>query len=294
MTTSAPSAPGNSPPPTSSAGASPARTSARLAAELASRVRALGSGSSTPESFASYGPSGWSSRTSQLCLLEESTPFSGTWPRAGTMRHGIASQLPPLAPLTAVTGSSWSRGEYPTPSATDYGSSQSEGQVAHKRPTAGTPSLSSWARTWPTPTAKLGDEKRGSPSPETATARLETGRRNLDDTVVAIWATPTAALEKSGPSPPRDRPKGNLVHQAQVERWPTATASDADRSGHRGPKSHGGLSLTDATCRSGRPLPATCTHGGKCRPMLNPRFVAWLMSFPPNWIGPEDAGDARR
>lgn len=34
---------------------------------------------------------------------------------------------------------------------------------------------------WPTPTAKLGDSGRGSPSAETAMARFEQGKRNLDD-----------------------------------------------------------------------------------------------------------------
>lgn len=70
---------------------------------------------------------------------------------------GIAYRLKPSAPLTAVTGSSWSRGEYPTLSATRYGSSQNEGKVPHKRATKGTKSLDTWARQWPTATA--GDAK---------------------------------------------------------------------------------------------------------------------------------------
>ena len=53
--------------------------------------------------------------------------------------------------------------------------------------------------------------------------------------------------------------------------------------GHRGQPSERGTSLTDATCRSGRPHPETCTHGGQCRWRLNPRFVEWLMGFPPAW-----------
>jgi hypothetical protein len=49
------------------------------------------------------------------------------------------------------------------------------------------------------------------------------------------------------------------------------------------PLAKSGTSLTDATCRSGRPLPATCTHGSACKPSLNPRFVAWLMGFGPDF-----------
>lgn len=43
----------------------------------------------------------------------------------------------------------WHGGGYPTPSATSYGSSQNEGQVEHKRPSRGTPSLETIARDWP-------------------------------------------------------------------------------------------------------------------------------------------------
>ena len=58
--------------------------------------------------------------------------------------------------------------------------------------------LPRWARTtsvtgyssWPTPTARLGDPKRGMPTPEHAAKRYATGRRNLDD-AVRLWPTPT-------------------------------------------------------------------------------------------------------
>lgn len=39
-------------------------------------------------------------RTWQLCLSGEWEEFSGTWPRAGFVRNGIAYQRTPLAPLT--------------------------------------------------------------------------------------------------------------------------------------------------------------------------------------------------
>lgn len=81
-------------------------------------------------------------------------------------------------------------------------------------------SLSMRARNWPTPSAKLGDCRRGEPSAEVGEKRLLSGRRNLDDMVAA--------------------------------------------NGHH--------------------HPMTCTHGGKCRPTLNPRFVAWLMGFPLDWL----------
>jgi len=85
------------------------------------------------------------------------------------MLGGTAYRLKPSAPLTAVTGSSWSRGEYPTLSATRYGSSQNEGKVPHKRATKGTPSLDTWARNWPTTTA--GNKANEGTSLTDATAR---------------------------------------------------------------------------------------------------------------------------
>ena len=39
-------------------------------------------------------------KTSQVCLTGELEQFSGTWPRAGMMRNGIACQRLPLAPPT--------------------------------------------------------------------------------------------------------------------------------------------------------------------------------------------------
>jgi hypothetical protein len=51
---------------------------------------------------------------------------------------------------------SWAKGLYPTPSATPYGSAQNEGRVEHKRPSKGTPSLSTWASSLPAPEATGG------------------------------------------------------------------------------------------------------------------------------------------
>jgi hypothetical protein len=48
-------------------------------------------------------------------LVEGWTEFSETWPRSGTMRSGIAYQLPPLVRLTDETDS----GLWPTPARSD-------------------------------------------------------------------------------------------------------------------------------------------------------------------------------
>jgi hypothetical protein len=51
--------------------------------------------------------------------------------------------------LLAGQAGAWAKNLYPTPSATRYGLSQNEGEVPHERPSAGTPSLESWASSLP-------------------------------------------------------------------------------------------------------------------------------------------------
>jgi hypothetical protein len=94
----------------SSAAASPAKTSA-LQGGAGIEARAADYGQNTPDLLANYDPATSSWRTSQHSLLGGLDEFSETWPRSGTMRSGIAYQLPPLVPLTAETAS----GLWPTP-----------------------------------------------------------------------------------------------------------------------------------------------------------------------------------
>lgn len=92
----------------SSAGDSPARTSALPEKAPALTASGLVCGWNTPGSFACFDPDSSSWRTPQLSLLGGLVEFSETWPRAGTTRNGIASPQPPLVPLTSVTGfTSW-------------------------------------------------------------------------------------------------------------------------------------------------------------------------------------------
>jgi len=63
------------------------------------------------------------------------------------------------ARLTSVAASSFSeqgnpyeKGYYGTPSGTLAGSQQNEGAVEHVRPSAGTPTLTTWAKNWASPT----------------------------------------------------------------------------------------------------------------------------------------------
>ena len=99
----------------SSAEGSPVRTSVTQARRRVSRASSPASGPSSPASFASYDPDTSSWRTSPHSETGDSQEFAGTWPRAGTMRSGTVSPLPPLVPLSSVTGCSL----WPTVRATD-------------------------------------------------------------------------------------------------------------------------------------------------------------------------------
>lgn len=96
-------------PLTSSAGGSRARTLALQGNERGLRASAQPSGASSPESLASLSPDGCWLKTCQGCcqvMMDGSlATYSGTWPRAGTMRSGTVYQQPPLVPLTDVIGS---------------------------------------------------------------------------------------------------------------------------------------------------------------------------------------------
>jgi hypothetical protein len=164
---------------TSSAAASPAKTSATLAKAPGSTGHARVFGASTSDSFASYDPVTSSWRTSQLSLLEEWSEYSETWPRSGMTRNGTAYRLKPLAPLTGGTGS----GLLPTPTAAD----SDRGSLTYMR---GNPTLKGAAQTWPTPTARdwkdTGDLTR---VPENSLLP-----RVVDRVERESWATPTAWL----------------------------------------------------------------------------------------------------
>ena len=77
-------------------------------------------GLSISDSFARFDHDTQCWKTYQTCLLETGDlglePFSGTWPRSGTMQSGIAYQLPNLALTTTEIGSL----SFPTPASRDY------------------------------------------------------------------------------------------------------------------------------------------------------------------------------
>lgn len=76
---------------------SPVRILATPESESESKASAAAFGERCTESFARYDRESLSWKTSQLCLDGEWEEFSETWPRAGSMRSGIAFRSEPLA-----------------------------------------------------------------------------------------------------------------------------------------------------------------------------------------------------
>src|SRR5262245_38564265 len=185
MTMSTPAPNGGSPNPapgsTSSAAGSPASPSVSPAGDE-DRTTSGGCGPRWWPYFAKYDPATCSWRTSQASFLEEWETFSGTWPRSGMTRNGTAYQRPTSARRTSANASGLS---LPTPSASEYGSTQSPSPGAAVRP-----SLSQMARAgmWPTPTVN-GNHNRS-----------EYPGKSGDGLATAVnrWPTPTSSLGPNG------------------------------------------------------------------------------------------------
>lgn len=243
--------PPSSPQPMSSAAGSPARMFLLPgdAPELPESVRDCTGNLCEP--FAWYDRATRSWRTWQRCLVMGWTLFSGTWPRAGLTRNGIAYRRAPSAPLTNATAS----GLLPTPTAST-GGPEPDGKTGRKLVTVltrsplpamlptlrankwGLPdshgSTAAWGQLIPTPRASDGD--RG-------------GRGDLL-TVLRGYETKHA---------------GTL---------PTPTARDW-RSGLASQETHG---------KNSRPLNETVSAmAGNRSGRMNPRFREWMMSFPIGW-----------
>jgi hypothetical protein len=84
---------------------SPARTSAAPERAQGLTDHAADCGQKWHGSFAKYHRDSCSWKTVQCSLLEDSELFSETWPRWGSMRNGVCSELTPQAPIMSVTAS---------------------------------------------------------------------------------------------------------------------------------------------------------------------------------------------
>jgi hypothetical protein len=136
-------------------------------------------------SLASFDPSSFSWKTSQLSLFGGLTEFSWNSMHWGMMRDGQLFQPQRLEPRTFADESSF----LPTPAASEYGSSNNgcprDGRLEYA--TKGRPSLGTMARKnlWPTPRAS--DGEKGSPN------QTLHGEPSLA-ALAARFPTPTASM----------------------------------------------------------------------------------------------------
>lgn len=221
---------------------------------------------------------------------------------------------------------------YPTPAATQYGSSQNGINGVggdNERPSAGTPSLETMARKgmFPTPLAACPDRPRS-----------VTGERRRSDLALTAlemrhghYPTPTAQVANNQAGEGQGRRNTlplDVVAVQTAASWPTAVARDGRSNARHTTKTgvmHSGTTLTDAmrdhmdamqTSQSSPPEDMTsgpgpiCLHptpsspqhsrapkierdaSGKATMILNVLFVEHLMGLPIGWTGLEPVGMA--
>ena len=159
-----------------------------------------GSGLTSLGSFATWDPDSSAWKTSRASLFEAGwEPYSGTWPRWGSMRSGACSRRPPLAPRTSGSGST----SWPTPDA----SAAQDGELVRRAALKA-------AKMWQTPTAQDSDHGAGNEGRE--------GGLNLL-TQASSWPTPTAHdAQGTGPS---QRSRNSLTLQEAASSLPDPTTS---------------------------------------------------------------------
>ena len=233
-------------------------------ASVNTSTTADGSGQRLTVGFAVFDRASSSWKTSQGSLFADLSASQRPWPKRGILLHGTAFELPKRELRTVASGSSWSE-FYPTPSAVSYGSSQNEGQVPHDRPSRGTPSLKTWAKSWHWATRANWATPTGSSHKGTGRQGIETRQSWLpmqaEHEFFRAWATPVAADSKGGL--PKHTKGGRSLRADQMEffhRFLPDLATGMD--GQLSSKPNDGISSQPSQNRK-----------------LNPRFVAWLMGW---------------
>jgi hypothetical protein len=233
--------------------------------------------------FASFDPASSSWRTSQLCLLEEWSEYSETWPRSGTMRSGTAYLRPASAHLTAATAFSLSR-IAPTLTAMAFTPTVNDSKNATLPPSqAGRNSL-------------IGQLTSGAllPTPRTSdvfnesASRLGTMRGQLrgigllQDQEARMLPTPAARDWEDCGAPSELRRKSPGIATFAKHLLPTPIASDVR---DRGNMASGNV---QRRIEKGKQVALGQRAGGA----LNPTWVEWLMGFPTEWTA-SDASATR-
>ena len=245
---------------TPSAAGSPARTSASRARVPAWTVSDPASGESFAVSLASFDPASSSWKTLGLSGLEDLHEFSETLPRSGMTHSGTLYLLPPLVRLTSVIASG-SLPLLPTPVRED---SEQTGPRLRANGTVRSHTLTSMMREslLPTPTTSDG----GSWTPPHGTGMNLRAAAELLPTPLAQDSEQAGGIKAY-----MDGVRGlSLTTWARLEQAPLLPTPQAQD--HR--------NCADYSDGSREHSPQL-RHLGSGR--LNPRFVEWMMGFPPGW-----------
>ena len=223
-----------------------------------------GSGTESLGSFAWFDPESCSLRTCQASLTEDSDMSSLPLPKSGSLRNGRLYERPPLA--LRIDGRDSSFLEYPTPAASTYG--RNKGGQNPEGPER--PSLETWAKTWPTPTAKIGEDSQTHRSGNRTKELLLTGQ------AAAFRQAPTA----TGPESPGH--SGLPSPGKKSNEWETPTTGPNTKSEKAMRRFRdGGQSSTPGLAQQA----AGVVSMKNAKKRLNPLFVAWLMGW--HWLIPE-------
>lgn len=163
------------------------------------------SGTSSPESWASWDRATSSWRTCVLSLLGESMPFLGPWPTSGMMRNGRLSPQPPWVPPTVEsessswpTGMAWATPTTPAPHDSDFTAGQGYQNQEN---------IAAQAVAWATPSSR---DHKDSPGMATTGTNPDGSERSRLDRIppqAFAWAgampsTSEDTTAPSGPFPP--------------------------------------------------------------------------------------------
>ncbi len=290
----------------SSVAASPVRTSPAPGRAKGSKAAVPGSGMNSPESLARWDRDTSSWRTSQCSLFGGLTRYSERFPNSGSMLSGRLYVRPMSVPRTGGSGcSSW-----PTATGRDWkdGGNAGEnckggvngllGRVVVSWPPVTSGDAAVREPGWATPSSHDG-RRPGSDATSTQGRNL---KREAEEEFDATHGRADHLRGVSGSH--RGGAKDHQGPGAQVSRDSLRMPEvPPDRTDLRMPLLHGGvLQECDESASEtppiafpfGPPAPATepdgsgCSSGGRgSRRRLNPKFVAWLCGFHPEWTSLE-------
>lgn len=287
--------------------ACPASPTPLPASSKASRTRGAlgktaraGRSPSSSASWQKFDPPWSSSKTSQPGLWADTSDQSEKNYQAWvtSSRNRCSSLRKTLAQAIAESGSS----SWPMPRTVTGGAESAQRKKELGREDSGGGDLQAEAQGWCTPTAdrvgsrmdtQLSGDGRTKPNKlgwQVAELNWPTARAEDAEScgnhpgATKNWPTPMAQDSVAAGS----KSKGHFLTQAAVTAWPTP--NQRDFKGQDIPGRHGGTSLSHATetgqfSHSSPPdptLPAGPTSSPLAR-RLNPRFVEWLMGWPPGW-----------